>query len=103
MPDSPETKRWKRFEARYGDEFRKLNKTDQRQIRELIRNNDGEQARKLTAELDDTRRMKERIRSKLRRVLKRKDAGQVITTNPFKGINTDESTFLKLLYEGKSA
>jgi hypothetical protein len=101
MPFTPAEKRWDRFLASHGDEYRRLPKQDQREIRELVERNDSRDARTITRERDEQRRATERVRSKLRRVMA-KPASQRKGTNPFAGADANEIAILRRLYEGKA-
>ena len=66
----------------------------------VIDENKGKEARERLAELDSERRTRERVRSKLRRVMA-KPKEQRKGTNPFEGSPFHEIQILRELYDGR--
>lgn len=98
MAKSNEERRWERLVSSHGSQIRKLSKSDQREIRNLVNENRGADARRMVTNLDEERRMHIRVRSKLRRVMA-KSPERRKGTNPFSGSDHDEILYLRELYD----
>ena len=102
MPSLPSARRWARLVAdrKRAGQLDKLSKAQQAEVRKLIDENKGKEARERLAELDSERRTRERVRSKLRRVMA-KPKEQRKGTNPFEGSPFHEIQILRELYDGR--